>query len=322
MEGPGGVLIAPMSVREPGVPSGGAVPVAGDPQRLRHAPWLVLLCAVLVQLPACLNRATEATPPGRGVVVLEVAAAAAGRERFDGLDRLGLADPSVEVEQLGDGGGGLRLTVGFDDPYDLPPLLAGGATIRGREVRMFERFELLEVDGEWRLGAVANPLDEMVLFDADRREPRVSRDAEPPSSPASPVSVSIRLPGEIARSNAASTDGGTAVWPLHESDHSTQLWMRTQPKGSIAGPVLLAAAAGAALVLLAFRSLRRPGRRPDVPRGEDTPEWETVPPSSGPDDTSVLVPEPMPQPGVEHPPEWFPVPAWAEHPPFDPSARR
>jgi hypothetical protein len=262
---------------------------------------VILACSTVV---ACSGvPGSIATPAERSSVVIEVVPEEALLERFPALEVLG-SDPDVEVVRFSAAGRpGVRIVARFDDGYELPAVLLEGVDAGGRRFTLFERFELLEIDGVWRRAATARPLEEMVTAEpgsrggADPSPPEVREDGTPAAELAT---LQVRLPGRLARSNAATVDGGVPRWSIAGGE-TRDVWLRTDPAGAPTAALLVAGLAiVAVLVLLARRmSPARRSRSTVEPGGADDrrPPDEPALVSLGPDEASR-----------------YPVPAWAQHP--------
>jgi hypothetical protein len=239
----------------------------------------------------------------RSSVVVEVVTEDALLERFPALEILG-SDPDVEVVRFSSGGRpGVRIVAEFEDGYELPALLLEGVDAGGRRLTIFERFELLEIDGVWRLAATARPLDELVSAEPGNRGgadplPPEARDDGP--ADAELATLQVRLPGRLARSNAATVDGGVPRWSL-AGEGTQDVWLRTDPVDRPAAALLLAGLGIVAALVLVARAVSAARRsRPTVESGgadQGHPPDGPVPVPPASDETSP-----------------YPVPAWAQRP--------
>jgi hypothetical protein len=151
----------------------------------------------------------------------------------------------VEISTIAaDGERGIRVSVQFDDYRQLTSSLTNGE-FEGRTLRVFQSFEITEgPDGKWSLQATVDPGG----FDAVMNE----IPAGLPTGDVSPddvaINLAVTLPGEVARSNAASTDGGTATWELTGSNAATTMSMENEPS-SVSPLQWVMIAVGALIVL-------------------------------------------------------------------------
>lgn len=226
--------------------------------------WITRASAVVVVaalLTGCRGGDIEVTVrgDGSGVVVAELYPSREVLAQLDAVDldaiveRTVPSDADVELEEVEvRGRRGYRVEVGFDDHADLPGVLVDGVDVAGRRVQLLSSFDLRELEGEWHLDAVVNPVTAMTGGPAsDGLAAQV--DAVLRSATAltgrSGIELSIALPGNVVASNADEVDGGTATWDLTGLSAPTRLTMRTEPKELPTG-LVLAVGTGAALLVL------------------------------------------------------------------------
>lgn len=202
----------------------------------------------------------EVFPPGRMTEDLDV----------DGLEELlggSAASSDVLVEKVDrDGVEGFRVEVSFDDYQAAIGALQGGTTVAGQSVGLFSSLSVVELpDGEgWELVATLVPLDQVAGTSAGGSTDLDGLlDAAGLSSAGSGFDLSVALPGNVASSNADSTDGGTATWRLADPEVPATLRMRTEPAPLVTPYRLIVGGAGLAVLiglLLAVAGASRPYR--------------------------------------------------------------
>ena len=182
-----------------------------------------------------------------------------------------------------DNASGFRIHVPFDDYQQLAQALTNPDLI-GNSVRAFSTFQISEdADGKWSLSAT---IDTAGLAAGLAVLPAAfpGQDLDPALAE---LNFSVTLPGDVARSNADRTDGGTATWKLNTARTPPTLTMKNEPSGLTMAQLVLIA--GGAMLLIGFVLVvvtaagSRPGRRRRRRRrkGSAAPEASWQPPAPG-----------------------------------------
>ncbi|UDY37955.1 LppM family (lipo)protein [Dermatobacter hominis] len=200
-----------------------------------------------------------------------------------------------------DGERGIRMTIEFDDYRQLASALTEG-DVQGRTLRLFQSFEISEgPEGKWSLQAEVDPGG----FDAVLNEIPASFPTEDLDPDDVEVNFSVTLPGEVARTNATSSDGGTATWVLAGSDAATTLTLENEP--SSVSPLQWAMIGIAALIVIGLILLlvTAAGGRRRRRRGAARHSLET----SAPQGWAPTAPPPIPV----GPDGWSSPPPYSSH---------
>jgi hypothetical protein len=260
----------------------------------------------------------EVFPPGR---VTDEVDADDVAELFESPD----ADIRVDaVEQ--DGREGYRIEVPFDDYRDIEAALAGSAGAAGVSAGLISSLAIVELpdDEGWEFSATVGPtngttgsgaLDDLIVGDTG-----------------SGFDFSVSLPGNVLRSNADSTDGGTATWELRDSTEPRALQMRTEPAPLvtpfrvIVGGAALVVLVGVVLFLIGASRPQRASRRA---RRREEAERVPSPASTAGWSRSATSPDVLPPMPSSSPDPWTPTssssspsarPSAESPPPFSPSS--
>lgn len=297
----------------------------------RFAGLVLLLVATVLAATGCLSGAAALTvnDDDSGTLVVEVFPPGRLTDELDADDVAELFEsPDADIQVDGvdrDGREGYRIEVPFDDYRDIGGRLDSSAGSAGVWRGLLPELQIVELpdDEGWEfsatVGSATDPVTGWTELDA-----LIDGDG------ASVFELSVSLPGTVLRSNADSTDGGTATWELRDSVEPRALQMRTEPSPLvtpvrvIVGGAALVVLAGVVLFLVgasrpqrASRRARRQQEAERVPSPASTAGWsrsETSPdvlppmPSSSPDPwtpTSTSASPgaaPSPRPSAEPPP--------------------
>jgi hypothetical protein len=301
----------------------------------RSAGLVTLVVATILVATGCLSGEAQLTVEGddSGSFVIEVFPPGRVTDEVDADDVADLFDSpgaDIRVDAVDqDGREGYRIEVPFDDYRDIGGRLDSSAGSAGVWRALLPELQIVELpdDEGWEFSATVGSATEPVTGWTEL-------DALIDGDGASVFELSVSLPGNVLRSNADSTDGGTATWELRDSTEPRTLQMRTEPAPLvtpfrvIVGGAALVVLVGVVLFLIGAsrpqRASRRARRREEaerVPSPASTAGWsrsETSPdvlppmPSSSPDPwtpTSTSPPPAVPEPRSESPaPGWYPDP--------------
>jgi hypothetical protein len=235
---------------------------AGRSGRVPRAPWIAAGFAVAaVLLGGCFGGDVDVRVDGdgSGQVVAELVldpATSTALEQVDVSALVGRADPTVdvEIEPITSGGlQGYRVVAPFDDVASLTRVLTEGVDVAGGRVRLMESLSITNdaTDDSWTMDAVVLPAEQVLEQLRGTGLPGLDG-AEVGSLD---LSLSVALPGQVVRTNAPSSDGGTATWPVGDYRTPAGLQMRTEPATfptpvqKVLGGALLAVVVGVVLAL-------------------------------------------------------------------------
>lgn len=178
---------------------------------------------------------------------------------------------------------GVRLTIPFDDYHQV------SATMTGRDpnlsmVKVFRTFDVSETPGGgWTFHAAVDTGGITDTLNALVQQAR-SSGMQLPGGQLDPASIEVTmtmtLPGDIARTNSTDVDGGRARWTLTGDHAVTELSMRTRPAPLNVVSVLVGVAVFLLLVVLValfFRRRRRRRRGGDGGAGSGGQGWQPPP---------------------------------------------
>jgi hypothetical protein len=230
--------------------------VAVRSERSRRGRRIVAVVAIAAPLlTGCLGGEVDVRvdDDGSGRIEAEVLldpATSSALEQVDVSALVGQLDTTseVEIESISQRGlDGYRIVVPFDDVDSLSTVLTQGVDVAGARVRLMESLSITNdpADGSWTMDAVVLPASQVV---------------EPLRSSGLPgfdqgqvglndLSLSVALPGEVVRTNAPSSDDGTATWPLDQYQVPAGLQMRNEPSTF---PTPLQLVLGGALAVVLF----------------------------------------------------------------------
>lgn len=184
--------------------------------------------------------------------------AMAGDAAGDLIDGSGLPAGAAVEDYRADGYRG----VSFTRSGDVADLIEGVTAAGPGGDSLFESFELLREDGEWRFDAVLRPLSEAAQ-DGGAGLDALGAGLGEALLAGGWFRVRLELPGELIEHNADRTEEGALVWDLDlQGEEARSLFVRTDAGGGAgATPVVVSAAIAAALVaLIAWAAVRRRSR--------------------------------------------------------------
>jgi hypothetical protein len=217
--------------------------------------------ALLALLTGCLGGDVEVRVggDGSGQVEAEVLLDPATSSALEQVDVSSLVDrvetsSDVEIEAISQRGlDGYRIVVPFDDVASLTTVLTQGVDLAGARVRLMESLSITNdpTDDSWTMDAVVLPAEQVVTQLRAAGLPGL----DGAEATAIDLSLSVALPGQVVRTNAPSSDGGTATWPVGDYRTPAGLQMRTEPATfptpvqMVLGGALLAVVVGVVLAL-------------------------------------------------------------------------
>jgi hypothetical protein len=246
-------------------------------RRVRVARSLVVAAiatGLLALLTGCLGGDVEVRVDGDGsgrveAEVLLDPATSSALEQVDVSSLVGRVDTTsdVEIEAISQRGlDGYRIVVPFDDVASLTTVLTQGVDVAGARVRLMESLSITNdaTDDSWTMDAVVLPAEQVVAQLRATGLPGL----DGAEAAAIDLSLSVALPGQVVRTNAPSSDGGTATWPVGDYRTPAGLQMRTEPATfptpvqMVLGGALLAVLLGVVLALWgASAAARRRGTK-------------------------------------------------------------